>query len=833
MLRLADPQWLLLIPVLVLAAWCLPRARLGQPLRAACLLLLVFFLARPEVRRLASGMDLWVLVDRSASAEAALEPRLEEMERLLEAGKRRGDRVRYVDFASAPVLRERGVVFEPGRLETRLRLAAEFALARRETGRGMRMLVLSDGLSTEDLGGLAAQLKEANVPLDFRLVPAGAEGDFRIEQMNAPQRVRPGEAFLLEAQVVGPRDGEVAYQLFCDGAEAGRGSATLRGGRGVIRAAGRSAQPGARKYEVRLLPEKDARPGNDFAHLWIEVSEGPNVLLVTGYAGDPLAAVLAAQGIRVETVEDPSRLHPGMLSGPRAVIFNNVPAHRIPAEFLSAMDFFVNEQGGGLMMGGGRLSFGSGGYFQSPLDALLPVSMELRQEHRKLAVAMAIIMDRSGSMAAGAGPGVTKMDLANEGAARAVELLGPADAVTVFAVDSDPHVIVPLSRIGGDAAKMSDQIRRVQSAGGGIFVYQGLQAAWKELEKSPAGQRHVILFSDAADSEEPGQYQELLKKMTAEGATVSVIGLGTPRDPDAWLLQDIAARGQGRIFFNADPAQLPALFAQETVAVARSAFIKDPMPAVDAGGWLEIAARPMSWPPVVDGYNLSYLKPEAAAAVVTGDEYKAPLVAFWQRGAGRAAAVSFPLAGEFAKSVLAWPQCGDFEQTLVRWLLPAAPQPGISLRTRTVGGDLQVELLYDSSWTRQLAEQPPRLLMAAGEKGKPFEVTWERIEPGRFAARVALPPGEWLRGVVQCGASRWPFGPVNAPVDPEWDDSPARIQMLREVSKASGGQEIGEFSRVWEAPREPEFLGIGNWLLGALLVCFLAEVALTRWRGKT
>lgn len=832
MLRLADPQWLLLIPVLALAAWRLPRARLWQPLRGACLLLLVLFLARPEVRRLASGIDLWVLVDRSASAAEALEPRLAEIERLLEAGKGADDRIRYVDFASAPVLRERGVVFEPSRQETRLRLAAEFALARRETGRGTRMLVLGDGLSTEDLGGLAPQFKAARVPLDLRLISPAGENDFRIERMEAPQRVRPGESFLIEAQVVGPRDGEVNYQLFSDGAEAGRGSVALRGGRGVIRAAGRSVQPGARKYEMRLLPEKDARPGNDAAHLWVEVSEGPSVLLVTGYTGDPLAGVLAAQGIRVETVEDPSTLHPGMLSGPRAVIFNNVPAHRIPAEFLSAMEFFVNEQGGGLMMGGGRQSFGAGGYFHSPLDALLPVSMELRQEHRKLAVAMAIVMDRSGSMSAGAGAGITKMDLANEGAARAIELLGPADAVTVSAVDSEPHVIVPLSQIGGDAAKMTDQVRRVQSAGGGIFVYTGLEAAWKELEKSPAGQRHVILFADAADAEEPGNYQKLLEKMTAGGATVSVIGLGTPHDPDAAFLQDIAARGQGRIFFNADPAQLPALFAQETVAVARSAFIKEPVPVVDAGGWLEIAAHPISWPSQVDGYNLSYLKPEAAAAIVSGDEYKAPLAAFWQRGAGRAAAVSFPLAGEFSASVLAWPQCGDFEQTLVRWLLPAAPQPGVSLRARTVGGDLQVELLYDQEWTQRMAEQPPRLLMAAGAKGPPFEVTWERIEPGKFAARVALPPGEWLRGVVQCGASRWPFGPVNAPVDPEWDDSPARIQMLREVSKASGGQEIVEFSKIWQAPREPEFLGIGNWLLGMLLVCFLAEVAVTRWRGN-
>ena len=63
---------------------------------------------------------------------------------------------------------------------------------------------------------------------------------------------------------------------------------------------------------------------------------------------------------------------------------------------------------------GGKQSFAAGGWFGSPVEPLLPVSMELKQEHRKLAVAMAIVMDRSGSMAMNvAGTSLQKMDLAN------------------------------------------------------------------------------------------------------------------------------------------------------------------------------------------------------------------------------------------------------------------------------------------------------------------------------------------------------------------------------------------------------------------------------------
>lgn len=831
MLQFAAPQWLLLLPVLALVAWCLPRARLTAPLRAVCLVLLVGYLAQPEVRRTSSGLDLWVLVDRSASAAEGLEPRRAEIEGLLESNKKPDDRIFYVDFASAPVLRETGVVFEPGRSETRLRLAAEYALGRMESGRSARILVLTDGFSTEDLGGLTGQLREAGVSMDLRLVVPESGGDYYVERLLAPSRVRPGEAFLLEVRAGGSPDATVPYEVLCNGESVGRGSVDIRGGRGSVRVSGRSVQPGAQRYEVRLLPTTDARPGNNAAWCWVEVSEGQSVLLLTAYTDDPLAAVLRAQGIRVEVVTDPSRLHVGSLSGGRVVVLNNLPAHQVPADLLAAIPFFVTEQGGGLLMAGGRFSFGAGGYFQSALDPLLPVSMELRQEHRKLAVAMALVLDRSGSMMAGAGAGVTKMDLANEGAARAIELLGPSDAVTVFAVDSSPHKIVPLTRIGSNAAKLGADVRRIASAGGGIFVFTGLQAAWNELKKSEAGQRHVVLFADAADAEEPGEYRSLLAEMVAQGTTVSVIGLGTPGDSDAAFLSDVATLGQGRVFFQKDPAALPGIFAQETVAVARSAFLKDPVTVVDAGGWTEIAARPLSWPDSVDGYNLSYLKPEAAVAAVTGDEYQAPLVAFWQRGAGRAAAVTFPLAGEFSDSVRAWPQAGDFEQTLVRWLLPDNPPPGIGLQTRVVGGDLVVELLHDAGWTQSLAQDPPRLLVAEGADGSAYEIPWRKIEPGRYGARVAIPPGGWLRGVVRTAKDRWPFGPVAAGTDPEWNFAPEHLQALRDVSRETGGRDVTDLRDVWLAPRRPEFSSLGNWLLYAALLVFLAEIAVTRWRG--
>ena len=832
-MRVLSPEWLIFAPVLVFCGWRWGRLRLGRPLRILVLGLALLILAHPEIRRLGEGLDLWVLVDRSASVAELLAPRIGEWEALLEASRGRDDRLFLVDFADTVIARETSDrdLFRGSGQETRLALAIQYALAEMPEDRAARLLVLSDGYSTEPLAGLTGRLVAEATALDYRLLTGAGVGDVRIDRIRMPTRVQIAEPFLVEVDLAGDPDQPVAYAVYRDDRQVGAGTVALAAGQAAIRFADRVGAPGGHRYRVRIDAEADAHPGNNGAEAWIEVAGGPRVLLVSGYDPDPLADVLSRQGFAVETVTRPETLQPGALSGTRAVILNNVPAYRVSAAFLDALDFYVRMQGGGLAMYGGRFSFGAGGYFESPIDALLPVAMDLREEHKKLSVAMAIVMDRSGSMAAGVAgalAGTTKMDLANEGAARAIELLGGLDQVAVFAVDSEPHTVIELAQVGPARAELVHAVRRIRSAGGGIFVYNGLEAAWRALQGAQAGQRHVILFADAADAEQPGDYQRLLAEMTAAGATVSVIGLGTELDSDAAFLTDIAARGNGRIFFNANPGDLPALFAQEAVAVARSAFIEEAVGTADAGGWMELAARPMDWPAAVDGYNLSYLRPDATAAVVTTDAYRAPLVGHWQRGLGRVAAVSFPTGGEFSDSVRAWGGYGDFVQTLTRWLMGEELPPGVGLRTRLEGTTLAVDLLYDDWWEERMARSAPELVVAhLGEPGT-RSCVWRRLDPGHYRAELQLPARASVRGAVQLGAAALPFGPVTAGTNPEWAFDRTRIDELAALSRISGGEERLDLTRVWNAPRRPSFRDLRPWLLAAWLLAILAEALVTR-----
>ncbi len=833
-----HPEWFALLPVVLLAGWLLPRLSIWKPLRLALIVLITLTLAQPQWRRLAEGIDLWVLLDSSVSAEGPMAKGLPEWEKLLEKGRGAQDRIFYLNYAAEVMKRgaEGAEMYERNQTQTRTAQAVNQALAfaqREGRGRPARFLTITDGYSTEPMTGLAAKLTQQGVELDYRLARESETTDFRVSAMKIPARAQLGEPFLIEIELRGTTDGKVPLTLLRNGRELKTSEVPVQLGSGVIRFTDRLPTAGVAHYEAIIQPEKDAHSGNNRHEAMIEIAGGPRVLLLTNYTNDPVAETLQRQGFTVEVVTELRSLRPGQLAGAKCVIFNNVPAFELPSDFLPAMDFYVREQGGGVLMAGGKQSFAAGGYFESPLDALLPVSMELKQEHRKLVVAMAIVMDRSGSMGMTVQNGFTKMQLADEGAANAIRFLGPQDLLAVFAVDSEAHEMVPLQPVGPNRDKMESAVRRIESTGGGIYVYNGLKAAWDQLKNAPVGQRHIILFSDAADSEQPGDYQDLLDEIVKNSGTVSVIALGTRRDVDAWLLDDIAKRGKGRIFYTDKAEELPSIFSQETVAVARSAFIAEPVPAKAAGGWFEISSQVMEWPKEVDGFNLSYLREWASQGLITQDEYAAPLVAFGPRGTGRTAAVSFPLGGEHSQRVRAWPKYGDFLQTQVRWLMGEALPPGIGVRHRIDGNTLTLDLLYDEEWEPKLRAKAPRVVLAHGLRAdSQHELAWERVAPGHFQASTELPEGEMVRGAVQVGGQAISFGPTIVGTSTEWAFDEARVEELRRVSQASGGRELLEMSQAWRSPTVSRFTDLSVWLfiLTLLLVLFEAFVTRTGWK---
>jgi hypothetical protein len=228
-------------------------------------------------------------------------------------------------------------------------------------------------------------------------------------------------------------------------------------------------------------------------------------------------------------------------------------------------------------------------------------------------------------------------------------------------------------------------------------------------------------------------------------------------------------------------------------------------------------------------------------AAVSGDEYGAPLVAFWQRGSGRVAAVTFPLGGEFSLATRAWPGYADAVQTLARWLTGPEAPAGIGLRSRVEGTAVRFDLFHDESWTERLAAAPARLAVVRGSAAGAERVPWERVAPGHYSATVDAAGEEYLRAAVGIGDATLAAGPLNVATDPEWTFDPRRLAELRAVAERSGGGELVDLTDVWSMPRPPAFHSLRRCLLPLLSLLLLAEALQTQtgltwpvgWRGRS
>lgn len=843
LMALLSPAWLLLlIPLAAAMLLWKPPSRLLTGLRMVLLVFVVLAMCDPVIQWASRAGTVIVIADRSYSMPADSLTRQSEVVDFLHKAMPGEDALAVLSFGEKWALDKTpsqpqfvGFVSSVGQDGSLMTEAVEAALALIPRETPGRILLLSDGKWTgKQPSSAAAQAGARNIAIDYRILQRSTASDTAITQIDAPQTVTPGEAFVITAWIHSPVQQEVSYELSCSGQTIVSGSTTAPTGMSRLVFRDRAVKAGVRNYTVRINSSvEDPIPENNTARLLVGV-EGPRAILCVSPTSDSQLAALLSRGQLDVVVATGHQCSWTLeeLANYSAVILENVPAGDIGESAMENLTEWVRASGAGLMLTGGQNSYGPGGYYQSPLEKIMPVSMELRREHRKLSLAIVIALDRSGSMSAPVGLGKTKMDLANLASAEVLELLSPIDELGVVAVDSSPHVIAECRPVA-DNPRLREKILNIDSMGGGIFVYTALYQAAQMISEASAGTKHIILFSDAADSEEPGDYKELLANLRRAGITVSVIGLGTEADVDANFLKDIAVRGEGRIFFTTNPEELPRLFAQDTFVVARSTFIEDPTPVRVTGGMLSLTPRQFSEPPLLGGYNLCYLREGANLAVVTTDEYAAPVVANWQVGIGRTLCYTGEADGQFTGPIAGWGEVGDFFSSLARWTAGEAGGLGDEVLTthRLEKGVCRVQLHLDPEREAEPFSTLPRVITLKGPAGAKPSVEEDRmhwLDADTLELEIPLTGTETALSTVDIASlGATTLSPVCLPYSPEFTPVSAEEgkDALEELAEATGGEERIELASIWEdLPKQKQAMEIGHFLALAAMVVFLLEI---------
>ena len=219
---------------------------------------------------------------------------------------------------------------------------------------------------------------------------------------------------------------------------------------------------------------------------------------------------------------------------------------------------------------------------------------------------------------------------------------------------------------------------------------------------------------------------------------------------------------------------------------------------------------PASSFPALDGYNLTYLRPGATMGVVTTDEYKAPVLAFWHRGLGRVASLTAEVDGQYSQRLNAWKDFQSFSVGLGRWLLGGEPPSGVQASIERRGGQGIVRVELDPGRTPGGADDvraatativPPD--ERAGGRSERLTLAW--VGADTLEARFPLQKAGMYLGAVQLGTNAvLPLAPLSLPYSPEFEprsDLDEGRKTLREIARITGGVERTTWDDVFTSTR--------------------------------
>jgi uncharacterized membrane protein len=770
----SDPVWLwLAVPAvaIVLAGWLaasrtLPRARriASLAIRLTLVACLVLALAGVRLALSADRLSVVFLLDASASMLDATREDLVAWARDAVREMPEGDTAGVVVFGGNALVDRlpseldelADPASEPVVGATDVGAAVRLAAAIFPAGAQQRIVLLSDG---NDTAGEAEEAIAAASARGIRLdvvTPADeSAAEVLVDAVDAPPGARVGETIDLTVRLRSTITTSATLRLLADGATIATRDLELEPGVTTIPFAVTAEAPGFHVFRAVIEPDEDRFAQNNAADAYVLVTGEPQVLVATDDAerAADLVASLGEGSLQVTVVPAdgvPSSLT--TLAGYDSIVLDNVSAADLGDTAMASLQVYVRDLGRGLVMIGGRESYGAGGFTDTPIEETLPVYMTVRDRERSPDVAMVAVVDKSGSMADchctgdardQANPsgqrGFEKVDIAKEAILRAAEALAPTDMLGVVTFDQNAHWAVRTAPIDFGALEAGMGF----PADGNTNIYAGLKAAYDDLVNNPATLRHIILITDGWS--QSGAYDELLEDMQAAGITLSTIGTG---GGSARMLQDLAEESGGRYYDAADATTIPDIFLRETIRTAGEQIVEETFQPVPSAPSEILDGLDAGRLPELFGYNATTAKGTATVALLTARDD--PLLAQWQYGLGRAVAWTSDTRQTWATPWIGTPEFGTMTAQLVAWTLPPQDSEGIDVRfSPGEAGELNVEVTSfdDEGGPRNFYRTVLRLVSPDLD---PTQTVLDQVGPGRYAGTVrAEDPGAYLVRVAQ------------------------------------------------------------------------------------
>ncbi len=810
---------LLLAAALPLVLWLSRRslAGLGKARRWVCIalrILVVLFLvlALAETRLLWRNDRLAVifLIDRSASVPPEHQSAALDFVRSASQyrNRERGDAAGLVAFGrtagieSSPKPEELALDGFSTVIErdfTDVQAAIRLAMAAFPEGYGKRLVIITDG--NENRGRALEEARAASsagATIDVLSVRYRYAGEILLDKLVVDPEVHVGEPFDVRIVVESTRESRATLRLFENRELIQSQEVQLKAGKNVFTVPRRLELADLYYYEALVEPSRKEDDGifqNNGAHAFTFIRGQPRILLC---ADDPsldgsLVDALASERIKAHTLRPESLPNePEGYLQYDAIIFSNVSADRLAPAKMQMFENLVRAAGIGFVMLGGDASFGAGGYMGTPIEELLPVSMDVKQKKSLPNGALAMVIHsceiNNGNF------------WAKETVQRAIKVLSPADYAGVLYYDGmgGERWLFPMT----PCIQKAMMLGRLQGfAPGDMPDFSRIMTmALNGLKNTPAMIKHMIVFSDGDPSMPSNQ---LIQQIRQSKITISTICMGWHSAPDnmKWLAQ----QGAGNYYELTGPERLPEIFIREAVTVKKALIQeKDFKPLVRRGGSY-LAGLDLESLPALRGYVIASQKEQAdqflAAPPVEGDPILDPILSSWQYGLGKSVAFTSDGGRRWAALWASWSGYQKFWGQTLRWVSRVRSDDRFRV-TREQEGDSAAVLIdaVDPAGNFVNGIDFEGTVMAPDFQTAPIEV--RQMAPGRYRAEFPIrQKGTYLASLkyLKDGKPQIYSTGVTVPYSPEYRKLETNDFLLERLAAAAQGKvldRLGEPARL-------------------------------------
>jgi Ca-activated chloride channel homolog len=698
-------------------------------------------------------------------------------------------------------------------------------------------LLFSDGVETAgDLMGELGRAQSLAVKIFAVPFTAPPPSEVAIRSLQVPAKVAIGEPFKLEAEIYSTRATQVRARLYqgemLNGLD---GVRELKLNPGVNNVAWNSVVRvgGEVSYTLRIDPgENDTFKVNNQFKVRVDVPGRPLILYIEGQSqrASYLAGALTAQQFDVD-IRTAAAFPTTLLELERfdLVILSDVPAEAVSVSTQDLIERYVRDLGGGFVFAGGEAGYGLGGWAHTPLERILPVSMDAQRKKDMPGVALALVIDRSGSMSG------LPMEMAKSACAATVATLQADDLIEVIAFDGTPTRYVKMQP-ARYRNRIQNDVMRIQ-LGGGTAIFPALDAAYQDMSVTQARRKHVILLTDGhADTQ---GLRDLAQSMLADSITVTTVGLGDGADGD--LLRMIAENGGGRYHSVPDPNSLPRIFTRETEMISRQAAVQEWFPVTQTASADFLRGIAINTAPLLHGYVATQLKPPPAQQILASDVGE-PILARWRVGLGYTVAWTSDVKNNWSVDWLRWTGFSQFWGQLAREHMRKKSQRELDMKTSLHNG--QVKAVVDAyTADERFDNRMTSKLFIRGEANREQDrvVAMEQVAPGRYEAsfRVNGFGAFSLRAehykeradgnLDQVAVS---FGQVSNPYPAEYAAFEPDLERLTRVASITGASLSPSFATLFDAGGDKLVTRAALWsrCLYAALVAFLFDLLVRRVR---